>query len=39
MNKINKNFKNFVISEARWRSGQVDILPQAQKTLDMAPPV
>jgi len=36
MNEINKNLKNFIIFEVRWRSGQVDISPQAQKTLDRA---
>jgi len=39
MNEINKNYKNFIIFEVRRRSGQVDILPQGQKTLDMAPAV
>lgn len=35
MKEVNKNFKNFIISKARWRDGRVDILPQAQKILDM----
>jgi hypothetical protein len=36
MNEINKSFKNFITFEAQWRSRQVDILLQTQKTLDMA---
>jgi hypothetical protein len=29
MNEVNKNFKEFIIVKARWRGGQVNILPQA----------